>query len=129
MSLILSKLLGPTSTLRTLMLLLLYVRRKAMLLRILPGDISPGRSGTVNELSSINADPPKLIALALLCAPMPLGLGGANASSSAVVGRLSPLFFLPLLNNPCALGALATRRSFRASSSFPDADKVSFPSP
>ena len=50
-NLILSKLLGPTSTVRTLMLLLLYVRLNATLLRILPGVKAPSKSGTGNKSS------------------------------------------------------------------------------
>ena len=118
MSLILSKLEGPTSTLRTLMLLLLYVRRNATLLRILPGlgmpsipEIGTRSPGIVSTMES---------ALLLPCTPTPFIFG---ASKSAVGGRLSslpPLFFLDLLlKSPCALGALATLLSFLANSSFP----------
>jgi len=118
MSLILSKLDGPTSTVRTLMLLLLYVRRNATLLRILPGlgmplmpDIGSKSPGMVSTIES---------ALLLPCTPRPFILG---FSKSEVGGRLSSLpslfFFDLLLKSPCALGALATLLSFLASSSFP----------
>lgn len=112
MSLILSKLCGPTSTLRTLMELELYVLRKASGLR--PGEgraPRPSLSGTVrllppSESALASTRPTVLEFLFTMMGSLP---------SSAVAGR-SPLP-LPLENRPWALGALATRRSLRASSS------------
>ena len=118
-SLILSKLPGPTSTCRTLMLLLLYVRRKAILLRILPGlgmPFTPGigsKSLDIGTVSTIDR------VLPLLCTPSPFIFGFSSSEVCGLLSSLPLLFFLDLLNRPCALGALATRRSFRASSSFP----------
>lgn len=119
MSLILSKLLGPTSTLRTLMLLLLYVLLNAILLRSFPGVTGPLIPGTGSKSPLVGTVSIMLKALALLCWPT---LDGGVASCSAVSGLLSPLPLpLPLLilNRPCALGALATLLNFLASSSFP----------
>lgn len=117
-SLILSKLDGPTSTVRTLILLLLYVRRNAALSRILPGLGTPSTPGigikSPGMVSTIDS------ALLFPCTPSPFILG---TSKSEVGGRLSSLpllFFLDLLlKSPCALGALATLLSFLANSSFP----------
>lgn len=126
MSLILSKLDGPTSTVRTLMLLLLYVRRNATFSRILPGlgipsmpEIGSKSPGMVSTIES---------ALLLPCMPMPFIF---DFSKSAVGGRLSSLpslFFLFLLEKrPCAFGALATLLSFLANSSFPVTAAAWFP--
>lgn len=117
-NLILSKLLGPTSTFLTLMLLLLYVRLKATLFLILPG-LNPLIPGTGRAFSPFCGNVSTMLsALELLCEPTPFGIFG-GPSDSAVPGLLSLLPPLPLLNMPCALGALATLLSFLASSSFP----------
>jgi hypothetical protein len=117
-NLILSKLPGPTSTLRTLIELELYVRRNATDWRIWPGEGIPliASSGdrwpwsceTVSTMLSVD----ELGWCRTGCLP-----------SSAVWGRPSDLLDE---NRPCALGAEATRRSFRASSSFPAAVAWSF---
>ena len=117
-SFILSKLDGPTSTLRTLMLLLLYVRRNATFSRILPGLGTPSIPGIGTRSPGIVSTMES--ALLLPCTPRPFIFGFSKSEVGGRLSSLPPLFFLDLLlNSPCALGALATLRNFLASSSFP----------
>lgn len=88
-----------------------------MLLRSFPG-VRPLTPGTGKSSVFCGTVSTMLSALPLLCTPTPLIFG--EGMFSAVPGLLSTLpLFLLLLNSPCAFGALATLRSFLASSSFP----------
>lgn len=110
-NLILSKLPGPTSTFRTLIELELYVLRKATALRIWPGEGIPFNVSTGSRWFEEGAR----VSTILSVEELPCCTRG-SFPSSAVCG-LSVVF--PEEKRPCALGADATLRSFRASSSFP----------
>lgn len=99
-SLILSKLPGPTSTFRTLIEFELYVRRNAWFF-IRSGTASPTPLDVGTRRFPVEEDP-------LARMPVAFELEGTSL--------WLPSFFV---NKPWALGAEATRRSFRASSSFP----------
>ena len=109
-NLILSKLPGPTSTSRTFIEFELYVLLKATALRIWPGDGTPSCGATGRRCCEEGAGSTMLRVEEFACCTK------GSLPSSAVCG-LS--FDLLLAKRPCALGADATRRSFRASSSFP----------
>ena len=112
-SLILSKLDGPTSTFRTLMEFELYVLLNAIELSRFGGCRAPSPScaGTAREPASATWSSARATIL------VPAFCARGSLLSSAVAGRSgSPL---PLKKRPWALGALATLLSFRANSSLP----------
>lgn len=110
-NLILSKLPGPTSTLRTLMEFELYVLLKATALRSWPGEGMPLGGETGRRWPPFGGS--TMLRVVLFACSVKLTGCFPN---SAVDGR--SLGFL-LENRPCALGAEATRRSLRANSSLP----------